>query len=501
MTPFSKEPSGSAQLILPVIPSVRLQKSFKELPFDLRKIRSSTSFRPKTRLRPLSRRFPLPWPVRRPFTATSGPGFSLMQEALGWGHVVEAPCVFVNAMRVGPSTGMPTQPAQSDLLQIKAGSAGDYYPIAFYPQSVEECFRLTVTAFNAAEESLSPVILLADAFLSHLYELVDLEKIETEIIPRSKGPLGKGQRLFTGTAHDKIGNVKTSDPVIYREWLGEVKDRRLPGPLRNILFFSIFPCKDSNILLIAFGITSRIISALKERFSIFRPIRIYPVLEKELREVTQSYPRIIVIEGSDGQYASWVEWAIGRKVMKVPCLGGGFKLKWIQSQIEDRLEGRGKMTDRSYKELLKMRRFPHTWCPGCGIGSVLKNVAMVMKELGWNDKNTVAVSGIGCSGRMSGYMNLDAVHTPHGRALTAAETIKTISPDLNVVVLSGDGDFGSIGGNHLLHTSRRNADITVFCNDNEILWIDGWAIAGPTTPRGTKTITSHPGGSITSPFD
>src|SRR4030043_754670 len=148
--------------------------------------------------------------------------------------------------------------------------------------------------------------------------------------------------------------------------------------------------------------------------------------------------------------------------------------------------------DRSYKELLKMRRFPHTWCPGCGIGSVLKNVAMVMKELGWNDQNTVAVSGIGCAGRMSGYMNLDAIHPPHGRALTAAETIKTVRPDLNVIVLSGDGDLASIGGNHLLHTSRRNPDITVFCNDNEIYGLTGGQ-AGPTTPKGKKTITSPRG--------
>src|SRR4030067_143978 len=87
------------------------------------------------------------------FTATSGPGFTLMQEALGWGHAVEAPCVFINSMRVGPSTGMPTQPAQSDLLQIKAGSAGGYYPIAFYPNSVEGCFLLTAQSFNAAQEA------------------------------------------------------------------------------------------------------------------------------------------------------------------------------------------------------------------------------------------------------------------------------------------------------------------------------------------------------------
>jgi 2-oxoglutarate ferredoxin oxidoreductase subunit alpha len=272
------------------------------------------------------------------FTATSGPGFSLMQEALGWGHGVEAPCVFVNSMRVGPSTGMPTQPAQSDLLQIKAGSAGDYYPIAFYPNSVEECFRLTATSFSAAEESLSPVILLADAFLSHLYELVDLESITMDIVPRSKEPLGRGQRLFTGTAHDKLGNLKTNDPETYRKWLLELKDRH-DRVAEKYPLFEYLPCHHSEILLIAFGITSRIISSLRDRFSIFRPIRIYPVLEKELKEVTQSYRHIVVVEGSDGQYASWVECVLCRRVMKVPCLGGGFKLRWIQTQIEECLKG------------------------------------------------------------------------------------------------------------------------------------------------------------------
>jgi len=156
------------------------------------------------------------------------------------------------------------------------------------------------------------------------------------------------------------------------------------------------------------------------------------------------------------------------------------------------------MIDRSYKELLKIRRFPHTWCPGCGIGAVLKNVAMGLHELGWGSHNTAIVSGIGCSGRMGGYMNFDAVHTPHGRALTAAEAIKTVRPDLNVLVLSGDGDLGAIGGNHLLHTSRRNSDITVFCNDNEIYGLTGGQ-AGPTTPKGTKTITS-PRGEIFQPL-
>ena len=274
------------------------------------------------------------------FTATSGPGFSLMQEAIGWGHAVEAPCVFVNSMRVGPSTGMPTQPAQSDLLQIKAGSAGDYYPIAFYPNSVEECFRLAVTAFNAAEESLSPLILLADAFLSHFYEVVDLEAIQVEVIPRTKGPLGKGTRLFTGISHDKIGNTRTSHPDIYREWLSELKERHFQVAEKYPLY-EYMPCSDDQTLLIGFGITSRILLGLKERFSLFRPIRIFPILEKELKKICGSYRHIVVVEGSDGQYAGWVEWALGRKVLKVSCLGGGFKLQWIRDQIEERLKGAG----------------------------------------------------------------------------------------------------------------------------------------------------------------
>ncbi len=274
------------------------------------------------------------------FTATSGPGFTLMQEALGWGHAVEAPCVFVNSMRVGPSTGMPTQPAQSDLLQIKGGSAGDYYPLAFYPHSVAECFRLAVTAFNAAEESLSPVILLSDAFLSHFYEVVDLDRIEIEVTPRTKEPLGTGRRLFTGISHDKMGNTRTNHPEIYKEWIGDLKGRHLRVAQKYPLY-EYFPRPGAETLLIAFGITSRIVSPLKEQFSLFRPIRIFPVLEDELREVTKSYRTIVVVEGSDGQYASWVEWAVGRRVSRVPCLGGGFKLRWIKAQIEERLRGVG----------------------------------------------------------------------------------------------------------------------------------------------------------------
>ena len=272
------------------------------------------------------------------FTAASGPGFSLMQEAIGWGHAVEAPTVFVNSMRVGPSTGMPTQPAQSDLLQIKGGTAGDYYPIAFYPNSVEESVRLTVTAFNAAEESLSPVVLLTDAFLSHLYEVVDLDAIPAEVVPRTREPLGKGTRLFTGISHDKMGNTRTSHPEIYREWLSELKDRHNQAAEKYPLY-EYQPCPGSSTLLIGFGISSRILLPWKEEFSIFRPIRILPLIEKELMEITASYRNILLVECSYCQYAGWVEWAIGRRVLKVRCLGGDFKPQSIRRQVEDQLKG------------------------------------------------------------------------------------------------------------------------------------------------------------------
>jgi 2-oxoglutarate/2-oxoacid ferredoxin oxidoreductase subunit alpha len=272
------------------------------------------------------------------FTATSGPGFSLMQEALGWGHALEAASVFVLSMRVGPSTGMPTQPAQADLLQVRGGTAGDITPLAFYPNSVEECFRLTATAFNAAEESASPVVLLCDAFLSHLHELVNLDGIEVKAVARAREPLGTGQRLFTGTVHDKMGNLKTADPEVCREWLREVKERHEAAAAKYPLF-EYLPCQGAEVLLIGFGIASRVLLPLRDRFSLFRPIRILPLLEAEIREICRPYRQVIVVEGGDGQYAGWVEWALGRKVLKVPCLGGGFTLRWIESQIAERLKG------------------------------------------------------------------------------------------------------------------------------------------------------------------
>jgi len=152
-----------------------------------------------------------------------------------------------------------------------------------------------------------------------------------------------------------------------------------------------------------------------------------------------------------------------------------------------------------FKSKLKMDLFPTIWCPGCGIGTIMIELAMVLDELGLDQTNTVLVTGIGCTGRMGSYMKYESVYTLHGRTLPVAEAIKTVRPELNVIVVAGDGDTASIGGNHLIHAIRRNVRITVLCNNNEIYGLTGGQ-TGPTTPTGTKTLSS-PGGNPNTPIN
>lgn len=139
--------------------------------------------------------------------------------------------------------------------------------------------------------------------------------------------------------------------------------------------------------------------------------------------------------------------------------------------------------------LIKEERMPAIWCIGCPLNSMLRIIAKVMNELKWNYTNTVVVSGIGCTGRTAGYMDLDSVHTTHGRAICVAEGIKRANPNLNVVVVSGDGDLSGIGGNHLLHSSRRDTDIKVICTNNEIYALTGGQLA-PTSRIKDITVTT-----------
>ena len=149
--------------------------------------------------------------------------------------------------------------------------------------------------------------------------------------------------------------------------------------------------------------------------------------------------------------------------------------------------------------LLRQDRLPHIWCSGCGLGTALNCFlnALIKSEM---DPDKVAiVSGIGCSGRVAGYVALDSFHTTHGRAIPFATGLKLANPELKVVVFSGDGDLIAIGGNHFIHAARRNMDLTVICVNNFIYGMTGGQLA-PTTPTDARTSTS-PTGNRDHPFN
>lgn len=281
------------------------------------------------------------------FTATSGPGFSLMQEAIGYAQKVGVPSVFVNVQRVGPATGMPTMPGQGDVMQVKWGSTGDYTPIAFYPNGVEEAFRVTVEAFNAAEESRSPVVVLSDTFIAHLNEVVDIDEIgrDVTVVEREVPALGEftgRPRFFAGVLMyehgPNEGEPATADADEYMRQFYAAKHRHHEVARRHALFEHGWNV-DSDVLVVCYGIVSRVAAPLRDEFALFRPIRIHPILADELSEIASRYGEIVVVEANDGQYADLVELAIHRQVKRVPLLGGRISLEAVREGIERVLSG------------------------------------------------------------------------------------------------------------------------------------------------------------------
>ena len=155
--------------------------------------------------------------------------------------------------------------------------------------------------------------------------------------------------------------------------------------------------------------------------------------------------------------------------------------------------------DNPVMPYLRQDRIPHIWCPGCGIGTSLNCFCRALTESELDLDKVAIVSGIGCTGRTAGYLNLDSFHTTHGRAIPFATGLKLANPELNVVVYSGDGDLFAIGGNHFFHAARRNMDLLVICVNNFTYGMTGGQVA-PTTPIG-PTQTTMPLGNFENPFN
>ncbi len=147
------------------------------------------------------------------------------------------------------------------------------------------------------------------------------------------------------------------------------------------------------------------------------------------------------------------------------------------------------VTKLIHKYLRHDKKFPHVWCPGCGNGIVLGSLIRAIDRLGLRKDDIVLISGIGCSGRMTVYVDFNTLHTTHGRALTFATGIKLARPYLTVIVVMGDGDATAIGGNHFIHAARRNIDLTAIIVNNQIYGMTGGQHS-PTTPYGCKATTA-----------
>jgi len=289
---------------------------------------------------------------RKAMTATSGPGFSLMQELIGYSAIAEVPIVIVNVQRVGPSTGMPTSLAQGDVMQARWGTHGDHPVVVLAPGNVRECFDLTIKAFNIAEELRVPVIVLSDETIGHMREKVVLPdpksvKIVNRKTPDSPAgyvpykadqdggvplmaPFGKGYRWHvTGLSHDETG-FPTNKGEIAGDLIRRLM-RKVEKAEPVIRDYATESADDCDVLVVAFGSSAMsATSAVRQarakgvKAGLFRPKTIWPFPEEPLRELAAKAKRVIVPEMNLGQLVLEIERVVaGRapveRLSKVNC--------------------------------------------------------------------------------------------------------------------------------------------------------------------------------------
>lgn len=270
-------------------------------------------------------------------TATSGPGFSLMQENIGLAVMTETPCVVVNVMRGGPSTGQPTMPGQQDVMQARWGSHGDYEIIALAPSSVQEMFDLTVEAFNLAETYRVPVFVLADEIIGHMWERVTIPEPESIRIVNRKKPKGEPRNKFeqfrpdadlippmavfgegyrfhaTGLTHDERGYPRTESAEAQTRLV-----QRLCSKIRKnrskFLQVEKTSLGDADVAVVAYGIAARAaLSAVRKarksgiKAGLLRLVTLWPFPEEEIAQVAKQVKAIVVPEMNCGQIVREVE--------------------------------------------------------------------------------------------------------------------------------------------------------------------------------------------------
>jgi 2-oxoglutarate ferredoxin oxidoreductase subunit alpha len=270
-------------------------------------------------------------------TATSGPGFSLKQENIGFAAEAEIPCVIIDVMRYGPSTGLPTSPSQGDFMQARWGTHGDHAVIVIAPYTAREAYRETGRAVNLSERYRIPVIILMDEILGHLRERVEFKEEDVITVVDRKGPVpgapylpfedtddlippfanfGDGYRYhITGLIHDKTG-FPTNDPETIDRVMRRMNDK-LNLYRDEIVRVKYVDVEDADVLIIAFGSVARsaeeVVRSMKragKRVGLLRPVTLWPFPDKEIREAASGKKAVLVPEMNLGQMVREVERAV-----------------------------------------------------------------------------------------------------------------------------------------------------------------------------------------------
>ncbi len=282
------------------------------------------------------------WTGKKAMTATSGPGFSLMMENLGFAVMTETPLLVVNVQRGGPSTGQPTMSAQGDMLQCRYGSHGDIGIVALAPNSVQEMYDLTVKAFTLSERLRCPAFLMTDEHVAHMRERIDLPdavevvdraELEPGTPPFAAGPdlvpgfptFGKGHRVHvTGLTHDERGYPVATDPEVHAA-LVERLVRKVEGARREIADYEVVN-PGAEVVFVCYGAPSRAVAQLvadrpDEGIGVLRLRLVWPFPDHALAEFPDAAV-FIVPEQNLGQIASEVERHTDRPVVSAPKIGG-----------------------------------------------------------------------------------------------------------------------------------------------------------------------------------
>jgi len=276
------------------------------------------------------------WAGAKAMTATSGPGFSLMQEGIGYAALTETPLVIVNIQRAGPGTGQATRVASGDLMQAKWGSHGDYYIIALSPWSVQEMYDQTIDAFNLAEQYRAPVFVMGDEAIGHLRERIEVKATLTVFNREKKkgappfgtnqddgippmSSFGEGEKLLvTGSTHNEIGIRKTDDPEVHSRLVNRINKKILNNRDR-ITQTDSYHLEDAEVIVVSYGFTAR--SALfaieqlrKEgkKVGLLRLKTIWPFADEIIHDIGQKAKKIFVPEMNRGQI-------IGEVMKYAPC--------------------------------------------------------------------------------------------------------------------------------------------------------------------------------------